>query len=732
VNHKRDGETTEHGSMTSSRRRAAEDSQIAISEIPADVKLLNRELSWLEFNRRVLTLATDDRTPLLERVKFLAIFGSNLDEFVMKRVGGLKQQVEAGVAARSFDGLSASEQLTLIREEIVRLQTEQATCFEEQLIPLLAEQGVEVVRYEDLTESERQYVDNWFRNDVFPLLTPLAVDPGHRFPFISNLSTSIGVLLKHPEHPEQLFARVKIPSTIPRWVPVSDQETDYSVRVVNLPDLVRFNLDELFPGMRIQDVMPFRLTRAAEQERDDEDNDDLMEAIEEELRQRRFAPAVRLEVWPDASPEILAVVLEELNLDPTDVYKRPGPLDYSGLMRVAELNRPELKYRPWTPITPPRLADTESDIFSIIRQGDLLVHHPYESFATSVERFLASAASDPRVLAIKQTLYRTSPDSPFVKELMRAAERGKQVACLVELRARFDEFANIQVAQRLEKAGVHVAYGVVGLKTHSKTSLVVRQDSDGLRCYSHIGTGNYNSKTARLYTDVGLLTCDPDITDDVVELFNYLTGRSLKRDYNQLLIAPVSMRRRFVELIEREMEIARSGGPARIIAKMNALQDVDIIETLYEASRAGVEIDLVVRGFCCLRPGVPGMSDNIRVISVVGRFLEHSRIFHFGAGMEDPVDGEWYLGSADWMYRNLNNRVEAVTPILARSARSKLHTILRASLLDHCNAWDMMPDGSYVQRMPPEEGDPESPQTLGTFETLMRETLVSTYGPADD
>lgn len=704
-------------------------SPLLISDIPTDVKMLNRELSWLEFNRRVLQLARDERTPLLERVKFLAIFGSNLDEFVMKRVGGLKQQVEASVSARSFDGLSPDEQLTLISEEIVRLQTEQAEAFEREIIPALASNGIEITRYEDLTESERGYIDDWFREQVFPLLTPLAVDPGHRFPFISNLSTSIGVLLKHPDHPEQLFARVKIPSTLPRWVPVSGHATDYAVRLVNLPDLVRFNLDDLFPGMRIEDVMPFRLTRAAEQERDDEDNDDLMEAIEEELRQRRFAPAVRVEVWPDASPQILGVVLDELNLESVDVYKRPGPLDYSGLMRVAEINRPELKHRPWTPVTPPGLADTESDIFTIIRRGDILLHHPYDSFAASVERFIASAASDPRVLAIKQTLYRTSPESPFVRELMRAAERGKQVACLVELRARFDEFANIQVAQQLEKAGVHVAYGVVDLKTHTKTSLVVRQDPDGLRCYAHIGTGNYNSKTARLYTDVGVLTCNEEITQDLLELFNYLTGRSLKRDYAHLLVAPVSMRRRFSELIEREIDIARRGGRGRIIAKMNALQDLDIIDHLYEASNAGVQIDLIVRGFCCLRPGAPGMSENIRVISVVGRFLEHSRIFHFGAGVDHPADGDWFIGSADWMYRNLNNRVEAVTPVLDRSLRLKLHSIVQASLLDHRCAWDMAPDGSYIMRTPPADADPESPQALGTFEVLMNDALSKTCAP---
>ncbi|MEC9372671.1 MAG: polyphosphate kinase 1, partial [Planctomycetota bacterium] len=479
--------------MTTAPQRSSTEPIASPSEIPGDVKMLNRELSWLEFNRRVLRLATDERTPLLERVKFLAIFSSNLDEFVQKRVGGLKRQVEAGVSFRPPDGMGPKEQLEAIRAMILDLQTEQATCYEQQIIPALARDGIELVRYVDLEEEERAFADRWFRTQVFPLMTPLAVDPGHRFPFISNLSTSMGVTLTQPDHSEQLFARVKIPSSIPRWIRVQEATSDYRVRLVNLPDLVRYNLDDLFPGMVIQDVMAFRVTRSAELERDDEDIEDLMESIEEELRQRRFAPAVRLEVWPDSSPSILELVLEDLDLTASDVYKRPGPLDYSGLMAVADLNRPELKDQSWTPVTPPRLTDSETDIFSVIRQGDLLVHHPYEGFASSVERFISAAARDPKVLAIKQTLYRTSAESPFVRDLKRAAESGKQVACLVELRARFDEFANIQVAQQLEKAGVHVAYGVIGFKTHTKTALVVRQDSDGLRCYAHIGTGNYNS-----------------------------------------------------------------------------------------------------------------------------------------------------------------------------------------------------------------------------------------------
>ncbi len=686
-------------------------------------RFLNRETSWLEFNRRVLRLATDNRTPLLERVRFMAIFGSNLDEFMMKRVGGLKRMIATGTARRSPDGMTPAEQLEAIRRMALELQNEQARCYEQELVPELAKTGIELVNYTDLTERERRSIDEWFRRNVFPVLTPLAVDPGHKFPFISNLSTSIGVLLTHPDQSDHLFARVKVPSSAPRWVAVDQAASPYGVRMVNLPDLIRYNLDDLFPDMHIVDVMPFRVTRNVDLDVDDAEAEDLMETIEAELRQRKFARAIRLEVWPDPSPRILDFVVEELDLRPEDVYMRPGPMDYSKLTEVVDLNRPELKYPAWTPATLPRLADADADIFSIIRQGDLLLHHPYDSFATSVERFISAAARDPKVLAIKMTLYRTSPHSPFVPELIRAAEHGKQVACLVELRARFDELTNINMAQRLEKAGVHVAYGVVGLKTHCKMALVVRQEADGIRCYAHLGTGNYNSNTAKQYTDLGLMTCDPAITEDVVDLFNYLTGRSRKKEYNRLLVAPVTMRRRFNELIDREIEVAKAGGPARIMAKMNSLEDRQVTERLYEASQAGVKIDLIVRGFCCLRPGVPGLSENIRVVSVVGRFLEHSRIFHFSAGSPDPLEGDWFISSADWMYRNLSYRVEAATPVQSREIRRRLRAILDTALNDHRCGWDMRADGTYAQRMPPEDAEPVSPQAIGSFDWHMRETL---------
>jgi len=711
--------------MTTISSAKHREEQTHAAELRPEQRVLNRELSWLEFNRRVLSLATDERTPLLERVRFLAIFNSNLDEFIMKRVGGLKQQVSAGVSQRSHDGLTPHEQLAAIRKLVVELQDEQARCYHKEILPALAEAGIQLIGYEDLTKDERERADEWHRANVFPVLTPLAVDPGHRFPFISNLSTSIGVMLRHPDHSEGLFARVKTPSGVARWLKVSESHAGEHGRFVNLTDIIRNNLEDLFPDMVIQRVTPFRVTRNVELDRDDADVDDLRETIEKELRERRFAQCVRLETPVDPSPRILKFLVEELELHEDDVYVRPGPIEYGDLDEIADLERPELKYAPWTPVTHPRLADPDADIFSTLRQGDVLVHHPYDSFAASVERFISAAVSDPRVLAIKQTLYRTSPSSPFVPELIRAAEAGKQVACLVELRARFDESRNIQVAQQLEKAGVHVAYGVVGMKTHSKIVLVVRQEADGLRCYGHIGTGNYNSRTAKLYTDFGLMTANPAITEDLVELFNYLTGRSRKKEYNRLLVAPVQMKRRFLDLIDREIEIARSGGKGRIFAKMNALQDLDIIDRLYAASNAGVQIDLVVRGFCCLRPGQPGLSDNIRVTSIVGRFLEHSRVFHFGAGREDPVDGEWFLGSADWMYRNLQNRVEAITPALDRSVRQTLWTHVSAMLADHRNAWEMQPDGAYVQRRPPEDAAPETPEALGTFDWLMRQTLAS-------
>lgn len=718
---------------SASRAPTLEEIAAAIQAVPPEQRYLNREVQWLRFNKRVLEMAQDARNPLLERVKFLAIFHNNLDEYFMKRVGGLKRQVAASVMRRSPDGLTPGEQLDAIRRIVVDLIAQGAECYENDLVPALAREGVQIIPIEQASDEEKARLESWFRKSVFPVLTPLAVDPGHRFPFISNLSISIGVMVASPDRAdESLFARVKVPNSIARMVRTDEPGTafipptsDRPLRLVLLTDVIRTNLDDLFPGMTIQQVMPFRVTRNADIEHDAEDADDLIDSIESELKQRRFARAVRLELNAKPEASFLDFLCEGLALLPGDIYERGGPMDYSALFQIASLAMPHLRFPSWTPLVPPRLADEDADIFSVIRRGDVLVHHPYDSFGASTERFIKAAARDKDTLAIKQTIYRTSADSPFVPELARAAENGKAVACLVEVRARFDEMNNVERAKELEKHGVHVAYGVMGLKTHTKIALVVRREPDapgGLRCYAHVGTGNYNSRTAELYTDLGLMTCDPEVTEDVIDLFNYLTGRSRKRDYKRLLVAPNSMRRRFVEMIDREIEIARSGGRGVIKAKMNQLEDAQIIDKLYEASCSGVKIDLIVRGFGCLRAGVPGLSENIRLVSSMGRFLEHSRIFHFGAGKDDPVEGEWFIGSADWMYRNLDYRVEAISPVLDPVARRKLHDIVEADLADHRDVWEMQPDGSFAQRTPPPDADPTSPAAMGSFAYLMHKT----------
>jgi len=686
------------------------------SGVPA-AEFLNREVSWLEFNRRVLHEALDERTPLLERVRFLGIFTSNLDEFFMKRVGGLKRQVAAGVVSRTHDGLTPAEQLAAIRRTVLPMLVDQAEGYTRQVRPALAQKGVHLLEWKDLTAADREAADRYFRTNVFPVLTPLAVDPGHPFPFISNLSTSLGVTLRHPDREAPMFARVKVPEVLPAWVPLETAEGTGTHRFVSLMDMIRANLDALFPDMAVVNVMPFRLTRNADVEREEEDADDLLSMIEQELRRRRFEKVVRLEHGPAPDLWMLRFLMQELGLSDADVYELPAELNYAGLGPISQLPMPDLKHTPWTPQVPTALADEAVDIFSVIRRGDLLVHHPYESFGASVERFVRAAADDPDVLAIKMTLYRTGDDSPFIRILIEASEAGKQVVCLVELKARFDESRNIYWAQALEKAGVHVVYGVVGLKTHTKTTLVVRREPEGLRCYAHIGTGNYHVETAKLYTDLSLLTASPDLTEDLVELFNFLTGRSLKHVYRKLLVAPIHMKEAFHAKIEREIAHRQAGRPARIIAKMNSLEDRSIVRALYRASQAGVPIDLIVRGFCCLKPGVPGLSETIRVTSVIGRFLEHSRIFYFQNGAADPLDGDFLIGSADWMYRNLLARVEAVAPIEARPCRQTCWEILDIMLRDQRQAWDLKPDGTYVQRTPSPGADPSA--LLGTHQALM-------------
>jgi polyphosphate kinase len=690
-------------------------------------RFLDRDESWLEFNRRVLHEAIDPRTPLLERLKFLAIFSSNLDEFFMKRIGPLRQEMLEQPA--TADTSEAHRRLLAVRETLLPMLERQADLFSRVLRPELAGHNIHLLGWQELNDAQRRFAQEFFHRNVFPVLTPLAVDPGHPFPFISNLSTSLGILLRGPDASESFFARVKVPDVFPQWLALPvDGAGDGSARracFVQLLDVIRQNLGELFPGMTIVEVMPFRITRNAEVETDDSDPTESVAAhVAEELRQRRFEPPVRLEYGMPASASQLQLLLRKLKLSEADAYAMPGELDFTDLFALAGLDRPELRDPPWQPLVPPAFADPEADVFAAVRSGDILVHHPYESFDDTVARFIRAAAHDPKVLALKMTAYRVGAHTPFLDTLVHAAEFGKQVACLVEVTARFDERQNLQVAQALEKAGVHVVYGIVGLKTHCKTTLVVRQDDDGLRCYAHIGTGNYNVKTALLYTDLGLFTCDPVLTQDVVNLFHFLTGHSLKRDYAALLVAPVNMRERFLQWIEREVEHARAGRPAQILAKMNQLEDREVCEALLRASQAGVRIDLIVRGFCVLRPGVPGESDNIAVISVIGRFLEHSRIFWFRNGQEDPLAGDYFIGSADWMHRNLSDRVEAVTPIQATSLRRRLWEILQMMLQDHRFAWELRRDGSYVQRQPPADGKP-GPANLGAQQALMIETKLA-------
>jgi polyphosphate kinase len=701
------------------RKKIPENSPSNFSEF------INREVGWLNFNTRVINEAKDSRNPLLERVRFLSISHSNMDEFFMKRVGGLKQHIAFGITGRGADGSTAFEQITLVRKAVRLMVEEQAQCFDQTLKPLLAQNGIHLLRWSELNDAEKKQVRQYYLKNVFPVLTPLAVDPGHPFPFISNLSTSLGVTLKHPDREDRLFARVKVPKVLPQWIRIEGTNGE-SVRFVSLLDVIRANLQELFPAMQIQNVMAFRLTRNADILREEEDAEDLLEMITEELRARRFAEVVRVEHGPNPDPWMVKFLIQELELSEDDVFQLPIELDFIELNAIADLPLPNLKFEPWTPMVPPTFADATANVFALIRHGDILLHHPYESFSFTVERFIREASEDPKVLAIKMTLYRTGDNSPFVRALIRAAESGKQVVCLIELKARFDEERNIYWAQALENAGVHVVYGIVGLKTHAKTALVVRQDNDGLKCYAHIGTGNYNVTTSRMYTDLGLLTANEDITSEVVELFHYLTGRSLKADYKHLLVAPVNMVQKFVQMMEREREHAVAKRPAHIVAKFNNMEEGTISNTLYKASQGGVSVDLIIRGFCCLRPGVPGLSPSIRVISVVGRFLEHSRIFYFRNGQEDPIDGDFFIGSADWMYRNLHARVECVVPIYKRNLKEKIWEILQIMLKDQVQAREMDSQGEYKQRKPTD------PQAQGTHMQLMTMTRQKVLGLTED
>jgi polyphosphate kinase len=673
-----------------------------MSELHAAAHLyINRELSWLAFNERVLNEAVDERTPLLERVRFLSIVGTNLDEFYMVRVAGLRRQVAAGVVHTPPDGMTPQEQLDAIERAVTDLCARARACLA-MLLPRLAEHGVRLVGVDDLTPVEWRAVDAYFESHVFPVLTPLAVDPGHPFPYISNLSLSLAVEIRDPETRADHFARVKVPRSLPRWVAVQGRANHF----VPLEQVIGANLGALFPGMEIIGWYPFRITRYSDLEIPTmEEPEDLLSTIEEQVFRRRFGEVVRIEVADDTPPQIRALLVQELRddedvvgglLSERDVQSAGQLLDHGDLAALASLDLPDVKYAPFNPVTPPELRDLTRPIFDVVRERDILVHHPFDSFPTSVERFLEAAAEDPDVLAIKLTLYRTSGDTAIVRALTEAAQRGKQVVVLVELKARFDEVNNITWARTLESFGVHVAYGAANLKTHAKTALVVRREADGIRRYVHIGSGNYNTKTARQYTDVGLLTCSPSIGADVSDLFNSLTGFSRQRLYRKLIVAPTNMRDRFIELIDREAEHARNGHGGRVVAKMNSLVDAEIIAALYRASQAGADVDLIVRGICCLRPGVEGVSERIRVVSIIGRFLEHSRLWYFAN------DGapEYYLGSADWMPRNFDRRVEVVTSVDDPALHRRLQALIQTCLTDNRQAWDLDPDGTWRQRRP--------------------------------
>ncbi|HVN43178.1 MAG TPA: polyphosphate kinase 1 [Steroidobacteraceae bacterium] len=676
----------------------------------------DRDLSWLEFNRRVLAEALDERTPLLERFKFLAIFTSNLDEFFMKRVGAMRTRAYASGSAASIQEFTSH--VLALRQTLHPMLLQQAGCFEE-LRHRLAKHHIHLANWSDLSDAQCEEVSAYFDKHVSPALTPLSLDPSQSFPFMSNLSTSWGFVLRDPEINEPVLARVKVPTTLPQWLPIKSGLERGERCFISLQSLVREKAAGLFPGVEIEQATLFRVSRNADIAIEEDSDNSIKELVEEQVRQRRFQPVVRLEFGESPSPEIRNGLVSRFELNDGDVYELPGMLDYTGLFEIASLRVPELRDSPWTPLPPPGI-NPEADIFSSIRAGDVLVHHPYDSFDASVERFIRDAASDANTTTIKMTVYRLGDDTPFVRSLIKAAENGKQVACLVELTARFDEERNLHWAEELQKAGDHVIYGVRGLKTHTKLALVVRREGEGLRSYAHIGTGNYHVKTARLYTDFGLFTCDPVLTRDVVNLFHHLTGYSRRPKFEKLLVAPLNMRERFIELILREAANARAGLPARIIAKLNQLEDAPVCAALCEASNAGVSIDVIARGFCCLRPGIPGWTENIRVRSIVGRFLEHGRLFHFANGREDPVDGEFYLGSADWMDRNLSRRVEAVAPVEVRALRERLWDVLQVQLADERNAWQMQPDGSYVQHRPARRATTVARE--GSHVTLMKRT----------
>lgn len=658
-----------------------------------DTNVFNRELSWLAFNARVLQLSSDTEVPLLEQIRFLAIFSSNLDEFFQVRVSGLRDQQAAGISTPASDGRLPVEQLALVRDIVTDLVAEQERVLLHELIPALCEQGIELSAWHDLDDDDHAGLSERFRDRIFPVLTPLAVDPGHPFPYVSDLSLNLAVVVRDPRDDRELFARVKVPNTLPRWLRIADTD-----RFVPLEEVIAAHLDQLFPGMEVQEHHAFRVTRNADLSDALDEADDLLSAVEYELRRRRFGRATRLEVGASMTDEVLELLIGEFDLDPSAVYVARTPLDPTSFNEIADIERPALRWPEWKGIVDPRLQpdDEPVDIFAEIRAGDVLVQHPYESFSRSIVEFIHQAANDPDVLAIKITLYRTASSSPIVDACIKAAEQGKQVAVLVELKARFDEAANIGWARRLEQAGVHVAYGLLGLKIHTKIAMAVREEPDGIRRYCHIGTGNYNHRTARIYEDIGILTADPEIGADVADLFNHLTGYGREIRYNKLLVAPDQLRPGLEALIDNEI----ASGRGRMILKMNSLVDVRMTEKLYEASQAGVDIDLIIRGQCSLKPGIPGLSDRIRVRSIIGRYLEHSRIYHFANG-NGPGEPATYIGSADLMSRNLNRRVEALVRLDDPRTQQRVREILDVVLDDDRLAWTLTGDGVWTKRRGP-------------------------------
>ena len=687
--------------------------------LPKD-RFFDRELSWLKFNQRVLECAENEDMPLLERANFAAIFASNLDEFFMVRVAGLKRRIDSGIAVPSAAGLSPRQQLRAISETAHRLQDEHAHYTIDTILPELEKERIVLLTWDKLTSSEQERLSRYYRQQVFPVLTPLAVDPAHPFPYISGGSINLAEIVENPASGKSHFARVKIPGNLPRLVPVDDmtdeESKDERYGFIAMEKLIAAHLESLFPGMIIKEARSFRVTRNEDIDVEEDDAENLLNAMEKELLRRRFGPPIRLEITDTTSPFLSQLLADQLGVSQDEVYRLPSPLDLTVLFELGSVDRPDLKNRPFVPTTNRQIAEVESsraqDIFAAIRERDILLHHPYDSFSTSVQAFLAQAAADPKVLAIKQTLYRTSSNSPIIDALIDAAHAGKQVLALVEIKARFDEDANIAWARKLERAGVHVVYGIVGLKTHCKLIEVVRQEADGLRRYCHVGTGNYNPKTARLYTDLGLLTCDPVVGQDLTRLFNQLSGYAPKSSFHRLLVAPRTVRTGLIQRIRREEDAARAGKEAWIKIKVNSIVDEKTIDALYRASQAGVKIDIVERGICALKPGVPGLSENIRVRSILGRFLEHSRIYAFcnadGPQIgEGPASGpEVYIGSADLMHRNLDRRVEALVRVTAPEQIDELIKYVDLQMADSTMSWHMQPDGTYVLHTKDDEGRP--------------------------